>query len=316
MQVKDYADSMESDTVTKSAHRRFVNILRGRRPQSTESETRGRAGWEPLSDDRAATYIVSNCTYHVQSAWQSDWAADQECICWMSDYHMMSDAIPLACARALGREKVSHLAQDASEHGDWWSAALRWSATALDIDESVGKTDAKPLYVQCAACLEHVVPQSPEQQRSKDRLEFTTVLAILMQWNPPDMPLYMPRLATACTTEVAKEDPESLARGVHVTEYYPNFFAAHCGDERNLKLFAQGGLKHSRTLTVPAQNLPVGSFRRTIYLAEGLGFSVVVCASFFVQYCDATWDDVCGDGGSFLLEYERCFLSLSRLLSC
>lgn len=302
MQVKDYVDSMESDVVTKSAHRRFINILREHRPKSTEVETRGRAGWEPLSDDRVATYIVSNCTHHVHSAWQSNWAADEECIGWMSDYNMMTDAIPLACARVLGREKVSHLAQNASERGDWWSAALRWNSTALDIAESVGRTEAAPLFAKCATCLEHVVAQSPEQQRSKDRLEFTTVLAILMQWHPPDMPIYMPRLAAACTTEVAKEDPESLAQGVHVTDYYSKFFAAHCGDDKNMKLFAQGGLKHLQTLTVPALKLPVGSFRRTIYFAEALGFSVNVAVSFFVQYCGATWDDLCGDGGDRLLE--------------
>ena len=67
---------------------------------------------------------------------------------------MMTDAIPLACARILGREKVSQLAQDASEHADWWNASLRWSATALDTSVSVGKAEASPLFKECATCLE------------------------------------------------------------------------------------------------------------------------------------------------------------------
>jgi hypothetical protein len=71
----------------------------------------------------------------------------------------------------------------------------------------------------------------------------------------------------------------SRAQCIHVTEYYSKFFASHCGgDNQNLRLFAEGGLKHCRTLLEPALNLPIGSFRRVLYLAEAIGFSAI---SFF-----------------------------------
>lgn len=223
---------------------------------------------------------------------------DQVTISWLDDYNMVQDAVPVAVATVLGYDKVCQLAQRAEEQGDWWAAALRWSAAARCFMPN------QPLLKHSCRCLSEVRPRDLAQERRKDWLELTNVLAVLMKWNPGDMPEYMPRLAAVCLTDVVKEDAESVARGIHVTQYYPFFFADHCDGGQNISLFGQGGYKHCMALIEPALALPLGSFRRTLLLAEAQ-FSSFAFIQYFQLVQPNCWDDICGENGSILIELHE-----------
>ena len=190
----------------------MVNTIRERRPVSTETNDgvcKGRVGWQwSQTDDRIAHYVCKNCLHHVSKAWQPEWDSDHDAIAWLDDYSMLQDVVSVAAAAFLGSDRTSQLAERAVAAGNWWSASLRYSAAALNVSETIGGEQAAQYFIACATCLASVHPTELKQQRNKDKLEFSTVLAILMRWNPKDMPVYMPRLAKVGTTDVAYEDPE------------------------------------------------------------------------------------------------------------
>lgn len=305
--ILDFSIGQFTEESLRRAHRRAISLIRERRPASTEYQDR--FGWEAsLSEDAVVNYIIRHCEWHVKETLERDWAADQDLIAWLSDYAMMQDAVPLAIAAVLGIERVSELAQRAEQDGDWWTAALRWSALAIQVLASGNPSQAANFFRKCAACLEAVEqPAQPSQQRARDRLELSTVLSILMFWNPADLPVYTSRLVAACQTEVAKEDPESVARGIHISEYYTYFPRAHRGDGENLRLMCQGGIKHALSLIRPALALPRGSFRRTVLLAEGCAFSTVNFFALFALYADMDWDELCGEHGSYIKELHAFY---------
>eukprot|EP01047_Picozoa_sp_COSAG01_P027198 COSAG01_NODE_1786_length_9231_cov_19.575276_9_plen_320_part_00 len=208
---------------------------------------KGRSGWDSQSqrDCRLTSYIVKHCEHHVKEAWSldaRDWDEDQEAVSWMDDYTQQQDAIPLAAAAVLGPERSTQLARRAEQQGSWWFASLRWSATALCAKESAGLTASNEYFKSCAvsqpfpswnrsilteiylcharsyqeilrtetagqAALEKVRPMTAAKWVSKDRLELSTLMAILSQWDPKDYPIYKSRINTLLTSSVAKEDP-------------------------------------------------------------------------------------------------------------
>jgi hypothetical protein len=178
---------------------------------------KGRSGWDSQSqrDCRLTSYIVKHCEHHVKEAWSldgRDWDKDQEAVSWMDDYTQQQDAIPLAAAAVLGPERSTQLARRAEQQGSWWFASLRWSATALCAKESAGLTASNEHFKSCAAALEKVRPMTAAQWVSKDRLELSTLMAILSQWDPKDYPIYKSRINTLLSSSVAKEDPGAKYR--------------------------------------------------------------------------------------------------------
>ena len=160
--------------VTQAAHRRLINIFRDRRP--------GPHGWDAvLCDDRLSRYVIKYAEDHVRASWMDDWKEDVG-ICWLEDFKVSQDAVPLAVARFLGTERVSELAQQAEAEGDWWSASLRWSATALVNRVSSGMAASQPLFKMCAVALDSVQPTSPQATDAKQRLEVSTLIMIMLGW--------------------------------------------------------------------------------------------------------------------------------------
>eukprot|EP01052_Picozoa_sp_SAG31_P021577 SAG31_NODE_1675_length_7552_cov_69.287228_7_plen_286_part_00 len=254
--------------------------------------------------DYTSKYIVTQLHHHVKSSLckeNGQWVVDEIVCSWLDDYNMVQDAVPLACAKVFGSAKIEELAMLAIEQGKFWSAALRWSVAALSAaDLQTGGEHFK----QCATSLLSMDPKNTAMQRAKDRLELSTVLAILSMWNPLDLPTYMPRLHQVRTTDIAKEDDESIAQAIHCLEYYLYFFAEHCGDGKNMVLFAKGGIKHIHALKEPALAFPKGHFRRTLFLAEGLGFSAGFL-TVLILYGHCTWESLCGEDGNLLVELSE-----------
>ena len=185
--VLDYAHCMRSEEELRAAQRRLVNIIRERRPTSTYYKDR--SGWEraQLEDSRLTKYVVLQLAHHVRHALQNKngaWVAEPEICCWLDDYNMVQDAVPLACATILGEQKVEQLATLAGKQGNAWSAALRWSSLALVTSQTVGLKKASEHFKNCMESLLLVKPIGPDSQRKKDRLELSTALAIISMWNP------------------------------------------------------------------------------------------------------------------------------------
>jgi hypothetical protein len=197
--VKDYADAQTEAAVSQRAHRRLVDLIRERRP--------GEYGWDvEYTDGRLSQYVLKFCGHHIGRGWLEDWAADEAALGWLDDYGVSQDAVPLACAQFLGTARVSQLAQRAERAGEWWSAAVRWSATGLHNRTMTGQAHAIPLLKSCAAALARWAPATPQQADAKDRLELLTVVTILLAWDPADVPLYQPRLEPLMETPAGVDE--------------------------------------------------------------------------------------------------------------
>jgi hypothetical protein len=190
--------------------------MREGRPQLTDIKH----GWDlSRHDDRQSRYVVGQIFHHVKNAWHEDWSADTKAIEWLDDYSFTQDCIPIACATVLGPERTAQMAQQSEDAAKWWSAALRWSASALATRFSAsGLTDSGPLFKKCAAALGKVHPGNMREWEFKDRLEFTTVLQILTMWNPADVKIYIERLERSLVAEINKREPELVYSGYLVSQ--------------------------------------------------------------------------------------------------
>lgn len=302
LQVGDYTQSMTTQEVTRIAHRRLINIFRERRPDVH--------GWDELeTDGRLSQYVIKRCEYHIRASWMLDWRADTEAISWLEDFKVSQDAIPLAAAHFLGTDRTTELAREAESEGNWWSASLRWSATALDNRLSSGMQECQPLFKACATSLENVHPTTAESVDAKQRLELTTIILVLHSWDVDALSTYVPRLNALRDSNAAKYSADTLATIFLMSEYSGEFWGVKrpgAGTAEELR-FGKMTWQYMQYYIVAAREEVPGSRERNKLLA--LAFAMNVGVAFldmmveaYEPSADAVWDAGFGVGGSLLNE--------------
>jgi tetratricopeptide (TPR) repeat protein len=314
--VGDFSSSMSSQEVTCAAHRRLVNLFRERRPEP--------AGWDELeTEGRLAKYVIKHCGCHISASWMPDWRSDEEAISWLEDFKISQDAIPFAAAQFLGTERVSELARESEGKADWWSASLRWSATALENRVSAGTHVSQPLFQACAAALEHHQPTTPEGIDAKQRLELTTIFGVLTNWDANAVSTYLPRLNALQDSAAAKANPDTLAAVFLMNEFSLEFWSVErkgAGTASELR-FGKQSFQYMNYFIEAAQAEPVGSRKRNKLLA--LAFAMNVGTSFQDMMIesmlnsggpdahepspDGIWDRAFGAGGCLLNEASMVY---------
>lgn len=319
--VKDYVDSVEPPEVTRDAHRQLVNIFRARRP--------GQHGWDlSETDDRLSRYVIKHAGHNISQAWlpmESEWSADTEGIAWLEDYGASAgmplggqDIIPLATARFLGTEKVSLLAEQAeTKTGGCWSAALLWSATALETRNSFGIAASHPLLKRCAAVLERVQPEAAatalQAKDAKERLELSTLMLILLAWDTADIAVYQSRLEPLKSSDAAKANTDMLAFIFLMQHYFPQFFGVQHKGTRTPDelLFGKMTWTHLRFYLETVAQEEIGSRKRARFLALAFGFNHSSCFLDLMLDAhdepEALWDAAFGPEGSLLKEVSIAY---------
>jgi hypothetical protein len=292
--VLDHCCGLFSERELRSAHRRLVNIFRERRPVG---------GWGTDGiEDRLSEYVCKHAEEHIRQAWMQDWAADDEAISWLDDYDTCQDVVPLAAAVVLGHDKCCQLAKRSEEAGNWWSAALCWSATAKDVTRREGKDTAKPAYIACANCLESMhAPSSPAQRLERDRLDLSNTVAILTCWHPPDLPLFKPRLDRLLQTDAKRDSPEISSQGCLVAEIYPVW----CGPQRDLASIRKLGhltMKWAQCLLPAIRGLDRGDPKRSLLVCVLIGFVAHHPHQLAAECPGFSWEELFGADGAYILE--------------
>ena len=315
--VGEYAEAMSSDDMTQNAHRRLVDIFRERRPDKN--------GWDVgHSDDRLTKYIQKHAGFHIEAGWWKDsWQSDHTAISWLDECNdspvTSQDAIPLAAAEFLGTERVSQLAKQAESAGDFWTASLRWSATALVNRSIAGHEASVPLLKACSAALEKCKPSTSQQQVAKERLEIPTLVMILQAWDPADAPVLMPRLGALRDSQASKENMERAADVFLMVDVYPEFFGRTrkglCTPEE--LLFGQYMYTFSRMFADAAQAELPGSGPRNRYLSLAFSFNIgLAFLDLMTETLDHprhktletfSWDLAFGNGGCLLVEASETY---------
>eukprot|EP01051_Picozoa_sp_SAG22_P004479 SAG22_NODE_242_length_14104_cov_13.581935_4_plen_781_part_00 len=212
------------------AHRRMVEGSRATRPAPR--------GWETRAGELnpVAQYVVAEVGHHIEMACNiadggggsgEGQVADGHVVRWLDDFPHQQDAIPLSTARVLGAERTSVLAQQAERAGEWWSAALRWSAAAVSAHGSLVAADvglmAPTLLRASATALSRTTVETGRAvaQLDKDRLEFTVLSTLLKFWDSSDLLRYRPRLDYLLSSEAAREDTDGLFQCLLLANHYP-----------------------------------------------------------------------------------------------
>lgn len=232
--ILDHATGLHSEQELSDAHRRLVNIIRERRPgrppqHASTIQAIRRYGWDHslISDDRQSAYIVLHLKHHVRAAWSLDWADDAEMIELLDDFPNQQDSVPVAAATVLGATKATELATRSESQRKWWSAACRWAAIAVSSKQTSGQKHAKQYLVRAATALESVQPTTKFEQLQKERLEMSTLLSILLYWNPQDLTTYRARCAALTSSEVAQQEPELTYQIVQSTDFFRACCSSH-----------------------------------------------------------------------------------------
>jgi hypothetical protein len=302
--VLDYADAQTTQGVTKKAHRRLIDLFRQGRP--------GPSGWDAeVTEGRLSGYILRHSVHHVEHSWRTDWESDEDALTWLDDYDGVSqDAIPLASAAFLGTERVSQLARQAESEGEWWSAALRWSATATVNRGTDGVAAAQPLLKLCAAALERVQPATAIEVDAKASLELSVLVAILLAWNPPDVPLYMSRLTPLMDTKAAKAAAEMRSCVFLMRELYPNVFSVVRKGLRNAEemLFGQLSNQFLSILLEGVRSAEPGSRRHKKLLALCFSFNISIAfLDMMTEHAEFDWEHSFGTRGQLLNDASRAY---------
>ena len=314
--VLDFAVGLHSNEDLRAAHHRLVNLIRERRPgtpahlsgsskhTTNTRELIRRYGWDRslIKDDRQSAYIVTHLEHHFGKAWAEDWANDTEMISALDEYANQQDVVPVAAATVLGPDRSTELAKRSESEGKWWAASCRWTAIATAVKTSTGMMEAKPFLVLAAASLEKVKPTSLLAQLQKDSLEMTTLLTILLYWNPVDLGVYKDRCAALMQSEVAKTDPELAYMILQSTDFFPAFICPHPVGSDSVKKFGAAAYRLSSVLMDAAMKFEKGRHERTLYLCEIYGFLSTRHFDQAAEVEEWDWEKMCGKGGSLLTE--------------
>jgi hypothetical protein len=201
--MRDFVVAAKSDEQLRAANRRLVELWRAERPPG---------GWDMQGAEGVSQYMGVAAPHHIRGAWGVEWAEDAGAIAWLSDFvGGQQDAIPVHAADALGAAKVAQLAGAAEAAGDWWDAALRWSASALAAHQIGGHSRSLPLDEASANALERVRPgRDACTQEDRDQLEMQVLVHSLQSYSPrPNELGFAPRLS-ATLERLGKANPESV----------------------------------------------------------------------------------------------------------
>jgi hypothetical protein len=140
--VMDYLVASKPVEAHRGMNQRLVELWRQRRPVG---------GWKVTSRECVPLYIATAGVQHFRGA------PEESVIEWMGDFHEgRQDAIPVFASEALGVGPATELARAAEAAGDWWLAALRWSASALSEHRLGYYKKSLPLLINCSKALDHV----------------------------------------------------------------------------------------------------------------------------------------------------------------
>lgn len=201
--------SAKPGAARRGMNRRLVELWRSRRPAG---------GWDIEDKGSVPQYIALTAVHHVKNAWEADWEKDEVAISWLSDFvDGKQDAIPVFASQSLGLERAMQLAEAAECRGEWFLAALRWSACALS-EHSLGSYGRSlPLLQRSAKALERV-----DSHKAKAQLESTVLFRALQSFDSEiDACGYTARLQTVIQAEPDVADIVTLLAVALFTEMWP-----------------------------------------------------------------------------------------------
>jgi hypothetical protein len=293
--VMDFVRSEKSEEELRAANRRLVELLRSERPPG---------GWDlegAESGSQISRYMMVAAAHHIRAASGPGWSNDEA---WLSDFPQ--DAIPVHAAEALGAERVGQLAHAAESAGNWWLAAVRWSALAMAEHRTGGSGASMPLCEACIAALDHVqLVRDTCTQDEKDQLEMKVLLKPLQTYSMRAHELgYGPRLSEVLE-RMCKGNPEV----VDITSQLCTLqFAAH------VPYFGVGdidgiGATELKILKVAKAALAtVHKTDRTLRCQLFLYFNMVAMWSIPQGYTpDWNWDELYGERGELLVELAEIY---------
>jgi hypothetical protein len=294
--VLDFCIGQHSGEELREAHRRLVNTFRDRRPTHVFGRP-GTRGWDSSIEDRRSRYVVQHCYHHIREACGEGGA---EIISWLDDFTMLQDIIPVATASILGPVKCSQLAQQAESDGDWWKAALRWSASALHKGkESVSKST--PLLKSCMAALAEAQPIGQAERENYGILEFFACQKLLLAWDTTDMATYQPRMLSLIESGICDQDPCAGFVGRFLTVVYSGFatldkvqWAKACLRQYDETLRAASTFERGHPVRVLMLAMLFGNLNR---------IALFKCAAL----PEFEWDAVLGQNGCLLTEVSECY---------
>lgn len=132
----------------------------------------------------------------------------------------------LVAAQVLGTQRSAQLARAAEDKKDFWSAALRWSATAFTHmhGTSIDRLGSREALIQSSQALDRIPENGVSGKCTKEdreRLELTVLIQILQLWDPADLATYGPRMSELTSRKTAQKYPEILLNACMMLEWYP-----------------------------------------------------------------------------------------------
>ena len=132
-------------------------------------------------------------------------------VSWLTDHNKGSfDAIAMAAVKHVGEAKVQQLAQQRSEEGQFWQAALLFHITSLEIFRKTNDLAVSiPIDKQCMKMLAKVeFEKSTEVGQddlvyAQDLVKIRSALNMLKGWDPEDHAWILPMLPAMQKTQVS-----------------------------------------------------------------------------------------------------------------
>eukprot|EP01043_Picozoa_sp_COSAG02_P024695 COSAG02_NODE_1359_length_13055_cov_31.608397_5_plen_963_part_00 len=275
----------------------------------------GLCGWdrEMATVDKLSKYVFTEMEHHVRCAWATDeWDEDEQAITWLDDFTGQQDALPVACARFLGPERVQQLAERAQENGDWWAAGLRWSAAAKSLRGTSGTGSGREQLIACVAALEQA-----ENTFERDQVMCSNIILIIKMFNPVDLPVYKPRLDALIESGAASTSAEAVFTVMIMIEFYPKLLVEHNGVSGSEIALGKQCIKMANFCNDVASNELPGTENRAIYL------NMAVCFNWVMLDCcarcpDFNYEGIFGEKGALLIEAAETYeLSMhERIYEC
>ena len=149
---------------------------------------------------RVAYYITHEVQFHISQAWKQPWHEDTASIAWLDEtVEGRLDTIQLSAANYLGADRVSSLAAEAWEAGEYWKCAIRNMEAGRTTMTLHGSIHSRKFFRQVVKAIAKLSDASEGAVPGivKDRLEFDAVLRLVKAWDPVNQPAppccHMPR---------------------------------------------------------------------------------------------------------------------------
>lgn len=171
-----------------------------------------------------ASYVSTEVRFHLQEAYfhlQNAREVPLQLLAVLDDFSLndTQDDISFAAARMLGQQRMASLAGTAESGGLWWQAGLRWSLAGKIVPEDPATMASN--YRASANAFGRAIPTTGlSSQDDIDTMNTRVVLQVLQAWDPDDIPVYKPRLATLLRSDVAARNPDVTYALILMAENY------------------------------------------------------------------------------------------------